>query len=80
MISKYHNSELLLTNIVHCFVGVMSSLPRNEIIMSIVFRVEKMLDLMRSETKRQGKIVNQVVQVLNMEGFGRKHIWMPGKL
>ena len=59
--------------------GVASSLPREEILKTQVYRVEKTVELMKKETERQGKRVSQVVQILDMDGFGRKHMWIPGK-
>ena len=58
--------------------GVASSLTREEILKAIVYRVEKTVELMREESRKQNKRVSQVVQVLDMDGFGRKHMWIPG--
>ena len=55
-----------------------SSLTREEILKAIVYRVEKTVELMREESRKQNKRVSQVVQVLDMDGFGRKHMWIPG--
>ena len=59
--------------------GCCASVSRAEILKSIVFRAEKVEKLMREETKRQNKQIDQVVQILDMDGFGRKHMWLPGQ-
>ena len=59
--------------------GIIASLSKEDVIMSFVYRLELMLHKFKEESQRQNKVINQVTQILDMEGFGRSHMWLPGK-
>ena len=58
----------------------MYSVSKKEILRYMTWRLEFLYKEFDSCSKKEGKRIDQCVHVLDMEGFGSKHLWKPGEV
>ncbi|XP_012940167.1 SEC14-like protein 2 [Aplysia californica] len=58
--------------------GILMSMRKQEVILSKVYLLEKIYAMFEEKTKEQGRRVDQMVIIFDMEKFGLKHLWKPG--
>ena len=80
---KGYSSKLNVLFIAHVnkqvsLAGCCAAVVRADILKAMVYRSEKLKKLMKEESEQNKKQIDQVVQILDMDGFGRKHMWIPG--
>ncbi|XP_031552445.1 SEC14-like protein 2 [Actinia tenebrosa] len=60
------------------FKGLLHSVKKDDVLRFKGYHAEKGLQLAKEKAKETGKRVHQVVNILDMEGLGLKHLWGPG--
>ena len=58
----------------------MRSASKSEIMRHMLYRTELVQHRLRQLTAQTGQQVNQCVQIIDLEGFGTKQLWVPGML
>ncbi|XP_059149156.1 SEC14-like protein 2 [Physella acuta] len=58
--------------------GILMSMRKQDVIKSKIWLLEEIYRLFELKTKEQGRRVDQMVIIFDLEKFGLKHLWKPG--
>ncbi|CAL1534398.1 unnamed protein product [Lymnaea stagnalis] len=58
--------------------GILMSMRKQEVIKSKIWLLEEIYRLFELKSKEQGRRVDQIIIIFDLENFGMKHLWKPG--
>ncbi|XP_052073547.1 SEC14-like protein 2 isoform X1 [Mytilus californianus] len=58
--------------------GLLRSAKKKDVIYKEIKNAEYVQELMKLQTKKLGKRVDQIIIIYDLENFGMKHLWKPG--
>lgn len=58
--------------------GLLRSAKKNDLIYKEILNAEYVQGVLREQTKKLGKKVDQIIIIYDLENFGMRHLWKPG--